>query len=97
MSDCFTAAFHMGQFCDIDEQSIPFKGRHLYRYFNPNKPHKFHFKLFALNDTATGYMKKFYFYTGADGEKDDSVEATTRPVKVLFGDVDEFRNKNLLL
>ena len=39
---------------DIDEQTIPWKGRHKCRCYNPKKPEKWHFKVFALNDSITG-------------------------------------------
>jgi hypothetical protein len=34
----------VGQNVDVDEQCIPWKGRHISRCYNPNKPEKRHFK-----------------------------------------------------
>jgi hypothetical protein len=51
LSSAFLKEFHCPQFIDIDEQSIPWKGRHKCRCYNP--PEKFHFKIFALNDAHT--------------------------------------------
>ena len=49
---------------DIDEMCIGFKGRHIARCYNPNKPDKWHFKTFCLNDSASGYLHRFYMYQG---------------------------------
>jgi hypothetical protein len=49
---------------DIDEMCIGFKGKHLARCYNPNKPEKWHFKAFCLNDSTTGYLSRFYMYQG---------------------------------
>ena len=38
----------------VDEFTIPFKGRHRARCFNPNKPCKYHLKGFALNEALSG-------------------------------------------
>ena len=49
---------------DIDEMCIGFKGRHVARCYNPNKPEKWHLKAFCLNDSTTGYLHGFYMYQG---------------------------------
>ena len=49
---------------DIDEMCIGFKGRHVARCYNPNKPEKWHLKAFCLNDSSTGYLHGFYMYQG---------------------------------
>src|SRR5690349_21173205 len=56
------------QFIDVDEQCIPFMGRHYAVQFNPNKPNKWHFKVFALNCSETGYMYNFFLFPGKDRE-----------------------------
>ena len=35
------------------------------RCYNPNKPEKWHFKCFALNDSLTGYMINVYLHEGS--------------------------------
>jgi len=50
------ASFICGQAISVDEQSIPCKCRHACRCYNPNKPEKWHFKVFSLNDAVTGYQ-----------------------------------------
>jgi hypothetical protein len=49
---------------DIDEMCIGFKGKHIARCNNPNKPEKWHLKAFCLNDSQTGYLHRFYMYQG---------------------------------
>ena len=44
------------------------------RCYNPNKPEKWHFKCFALNEYLTGYMINVYLYEG---------RADNRPSNVL--------------
>ncbi len=49
---------------DVDEQCIPFKGRHIAKQYNKDKPNKWHFKVYALNCAHSGYMSNFYLYRG---------------------------------
>ena len=72
-----------GRYIDIDEMSINFKGRHKCRVYNPNKPEKFHFKAFCLNDSETGYLWDFYLYRGASEIRPPGVSASFYPIQVL--------------
>ena len=45
-----------GQFMDVNEQIIPLKGRQKCRNYNPKKANKWHFKVWCLNDSETGYI-----------------------------------------
>ena len=81
---------------DIDEQTIPWKGRHKYRCYNPKKPDKFHLKLFALNDSETGYMSNFYPYEGKNEQRPPGVTATLYPLVKLL-DHDQYKNQGHLL
>jgi Transposase IS4 len=73
----------LGQFLDIDEMSIFYKGRHKCRCYNPKKPEKWHFKAFCLNDGATGYLWNFCLYQGASEVRDPEWSATSFPIKKL--------------
>jgi hypothetical protein len=64
LSLCFRRHFIPYQNIDIDEMCIGFKGRHVARCYNPNKPEKWHLKAFCLNDSKTGYLHRFYMYQG---------------------------------
>ncbi len=64
LSLCFRRHFIPYQNIDIDEMCIGFKGRHVARCYNPNKPEKWHLKAFCLNDSKTGYLHHFYMYQG---------------------------------
>eukprot|EP01036_Dinobryon_divergens_P036535 gene36535-47597_t len=84
MALSFQRWYQCGQRVDIDEQCIPWKGRHKSRCYNPNKPEKFHFKCYALNDAETGYMHNVYLYEGAAENRPDDIAATLYPIKKLF-------------
>jgi hypothetical protein len=69
---------------NIDEGTIGFRGHHRARCFNPNKPHKYHFKAFCLNDSKTSYLYNFYMYRGKDESADPNLPATAAPIKRLM-------------
>ncbi len=79
--------WQLGQDFAIDEQCIPMKGRHRCRCFNAKKPYKFHFKMFSLNDSNTGYQYQFFLYRGKDENRPEDMSATLYPVHVLTKDV----------
>lgn len=81
----------LDQFIDIDKMSIYYKGRHKCRCYNPNKPEKWHFKAFCLNDGRTGYLWNFYLYRGATEIREDGWSATAYPIKKLTA---PFTNKH---
>jgi hypothetical protein len=54
LNELFHNNMKPGQCLDIDEQCIPWKGRHKCRCYNKSKPIKRHFKVFSLNDSRTG-------------------------------------------
>lgn len=83
LSENFSKYFQLGQYIDIDEMSIPFKGRHICRCYNPKKPEKWHFKAFGLNDSVTGYLFSFYLYQGSAEKRPQNMPATLYPVYML--------------
>jgi hypothetical protein len=98
----FRRFYEPGQLVDIDEQCIPWKGRHRCRCYNPKKPVKWHFKVFSLNDSSSGYCSNFYFYEGKAETRPPGMEATVFPFYRLFtnpgGELpDQYRNKNHIL
>ncbi len=64
-----------GQFMDIDEMCIKFKGRHKLRQYNSKKPNKWHFKVYCLNN-SDGYLQDFHVFEGGFANRDDDVAAT---------------------
>ena len=92
----FRAHYCPGRFIDIDEMSINFKGRHKCRVYNPNKPEKFHFKAFCLNDSETGYLWDFYLYRGASEIRPPGVSASFYPIQVLTN-YPEIKGKSRIL
>lgn len=72
----------------VDEASIPFKGRHRARVYNPNKPEKWHFKAYCLNDADTCYLLCFTLYRGKDEVRPPEHSATAWAVLKLVKDLD---------
>ena len=48
----------------VDEISIPYKGQKGPRQYNPKKPHKWHFTVFARAGSS-GFVYDFFLYTGS--------------------------------
>jgi len=90
----FQKIFSLGQKVDIDEQCIPWKGRHIARCYNPKKPEKWHFKCYALNDASTGYMHHVYLYEGSAENRPDNIQPTLYPIHKLFQPVEKYFKKN---
>ena len=66
LSSNFQYYFECGQYISIDEMCIFAKVRHKCLCYNPSKPNKWHFKVYALCDAITGYLSKFTMYRGRD-------------------------------
>lgn len=64
LCDAYQRYYVCDQDFDIDEVCIGFKGRHVARCYNSNKPDKWHLKAFCLNDSSSGYLHRFYMYQG---------------------------------
>ena len=88
----FSALWNPAQFMDIDEQTIPWKGRHKCRNYNPNKPEKWHFKVWCLNDSSTGYLQNFFLYRGKAEQRPPGVPASAYPAYALLED-EKYHNR----
>lgn len=95
LSDRFAYYYRCSDFIDIDEMCIKFKGRHKCRFYNPNKPHKWHFKAFCLND-RNGYLHRFYMYRGKEDDRREKCPSSALPVRKLTA-YPEYHNRNHLL
>ena len=93
----FRQFFQFGDKGDIDEMAIKFKGRHIARCYNPNKPNKFHFKAFCLNCSRTGYLYQFFLYQGAAEVRPANTTATEWPVQKIIGGLPELYKNNMVL
>ena len=96
LNERFQFMMNPGQFVDIDEQCIPWKGRHKCRCYNKSKPVKRHFKVFSLNDSRNGFQLGFYIYRGIAEERPDDVAATAYPAKRLLAR-EKYHHKNHIL
>ena len=95
LAENFRKYYELGFQVDVDEMCIPFKGRHFARCYNPNKPNKWHFKSYCLNDTKTGYLWDFFMYRGWREQLPQGVTATTYPVKRLLEAIHDARKRVL--
>jgi hypothetical protein len=96
LTDKYKEYYNLGRMFDIDEMSIYFKGRHICRCYNPNKPEKWHFKAFALNCATTGYSWDLYLYHGAAEVRPPGVSATSYPIRKLTAHP-KLHNKNHII
>ena len=60
----FEELFDLGQNITVDEAMIPYKGRLSFKQYMKAKPHKWGIKVFVLADSITGYIYRFFVYTG---------------------------------
>ena len=81
----------------LDEFTIPLRGRHRCKCFNPNKPCRYHLKGYSLNEAETGYCLCFFMYQGRDEKRPAGVTATTWPTLKLIGGYKALHNKNYIL
>lgn len=96
LAGSFRNAYVCGQRIDVDEQSIPFQGRHGCKCYNPLKPEPWHFKVYGLNDACSGYLSNFYLYEGKAENRPANVSATLFPIQKLLN-YDQYKDKNHLL
>jgi hypothetical protein len=54
-----------GQNLSFDEGGCPWRGRLSWKCYNPNKPNKFHIKLYTVCDAECGFIHGFDIYTGS--------------------------------
>lgn len=67
----------------VDESTVSFKGKIVFRVYNPNKPNKFGIKIFVLSDSMNGYIFNFDPYYGKEPQIDDDLLKTTKTVVQL--------------
>ena len=91
LSESFLDAYRPGLNISVDEGCCPWKGRLRFHQYNPQKPAKFHIKLFQVSDPFTGYVLHFSIFTGKgscheDGHttQDDENTVTTKTVMTLL-------------
>lgn len=93
LSARFQRYYACGQNLDVDEQGIPAKCRHSAIQYNKDKPYKYFFKLYCLNDSKSKYLHNFYLYRGKDGDNRGDIPASAFPViKLTMSDTYHFKN-----
>uniref|UniRef100_UPI0002B8D16A piggyBac transposable element-derived protein 4-like n=1 Tax=Ciona intestinalis TaxID=7719 RepID=UPI0002B8D16A len=63
--------------------TIAFKGRSTIKQYNPHKPSKWGYKVFALTEATTGYLLQWEMYAGSSMETDEDVSKTHSIVRKL--------------
>ena len=66
----FLQSYKPGRDISLDKGCCPYKGRVLFKWYNPSKPSKWHLKLFEVSDAKTGYVVAFEVYCGKKQYKD---------------------------
>ena len=56
----FSQCFKPGKEISLDEMTVAFKGRNIMKQYNKSKLDKWGYKAFALSDSSTGYVLKWY-------------------------------------
>lgn len=97
LNTLFRKYYQCGAKMDIDEMAIKFKGRHIARCYNPNKPNKYHLKAFCLNCASSGYLYAFAMYQGAAEIRPANITATEWPVILLLKPLLELHRNNMVL
>lgn len=80
LAKSFQSRYNCGQAVDGDEQGIPTKSYHTALQFNSDKPFKFFFKVYALNDSISRFMSNFYLFRGADKTRKSDIPASAYPI-----------------
>jgi hypothetical protein len=96
LAERFQFYYECGQYIDGDEQGIPAKCYHSAIQYNGDKPYKYFFKLYCLNDSISKYMHNFYLFRGKDSAKRPGISASALPI-VKLTDRDIYHNKNHIM
>ena len=65
----FLQSYKPGRDISMDEGCCSYKGRVLFKCYNPSKPSKWHLKLFEVSDAKTGYVVAFEVYCGKNSTR----------------------------
>ena len=80
----FHEAFYPKENLSLDEMVVGWTGRWKYKMYNPNKPHKYHVKVFGLVDSETGYVLNLLVYFGSETSYSVSLhQENSQAVKVF--------------
>ena len=90
MDRTFVQSYKSGRDLSFDEGCCPYKGRVIFRCYNPKKPAKWHLKMFEVSDSQTGYVIAFDIYTGKNKARcalnaDVLDPQSTQTTKVVLG------------
>ena len=72
---------------NLDESTMPFKGRVEFKCYNHKKPNRVHIKMFMVSEAETGYICGFEVYTGKDSKHGAECTKTTSTVMDLLDSI----------
>ena len=83
----------------MDEGCIPFKGHVSFKYYNPNKPNKYHLKTFKVVDSITNYACQFDLYVGAEtsDQLNPSITGFDKVHDLVFQLVRQYLDKSYII
>jgi hypothetical protein len=90
--DALCKTFVVHYVCPVDEQCIPWKGRHQAKCYNPSKHAKWHFQVYALSCSETSYQLKLFMYESRTEKRPAGMPATVYPIWRLLKDGKYHRN-----
>ena len=88
----FSKFYNPSEYLAVDEVTVKFKGRIVFKKYIPKKPKHFGIKMFKLCD-STGYIYDMNVYLGKDRQMVAHLTATHATVTNLTRDVEGFGHK----
>lgn len=68
----------------LDEMTIAFKGRSTLKMYNPKKPDKYGYRVYALSESCSGYVLRWSLHTGKLPDETRDISATHGIVRELM-------------
>lgn len=79
----FAAVYSPLKELSLDEMTIAFKGRSTLKYYSPNKPDKYGYRVYALSESCSGYVLRWSMNTGQYSDNASNISATHAVVREL--------------
>nr|XP_022911139.1 piggyBac transposable element-derived protein 4-like [Onthophagus taurus] len=89
--------YTVSEYCTLDEQLVPFRGRCSFRMYIPSKPAKYGLKIFTLVDARTWYILKSEVYVGKQNDGSFKVSNTTVDVTMRLTEPIHRSGRNLTI
>jgi hypothetical protein len=90
----FRRFYSCAQNIDGDEQGIPAKCYHSAIQYNGDKPYKWFFKVYSLNDAESSYMTNFYLFRGKDWDRPANGHSASSYPIIKLTDYPQYKHRN---